>query len=471
MRNVSADVKALLVNDKTIDELDAISFPGFIHGYKELKNAKIMPGTTMPGDLMFKLYDSYGLPMEIIEKLANGARLDLDQKGFDEQMAITRQRTKRVIADTSPDQVKIQLNLPATDDHFKYLYEFNEFKQEYNVQSVTGHILHLDRAKGDLSYNVIVDKSNFYPESGGQECDCGQIIGTECGTVFNVCTVAQRNGFVIHTGQFVDPQKQFIVGSSVRLDVDNKRRTANTLNHTGTHLLNAAVKAVMDCVTYQKSSSVTHRQLRLELGVLGSEKIDSKHIRTLEQWLRDAVRRSSPVSVKTIDGYTLYASHDITLIPGEIYPDTGLRIVSIGSDGMISSNEPCCGTHTRNTGELLDICITNVKSTGRGSYLFTVVTGQTAIAAQQNGEHMLADVEQLQADFQGARQHNDKFGETLQHFRNRLTENEDTLPYMVRTKCLSALNQIDRKMKEAFREGLRYVLLLDNALFFFFFQI
>lgn len=473
MRNVSTDVKELLRNDTTIDELDAISFPGFIHGYKELKNAKLVPGTIMPGDLMFKLYDSYGLPMEIIEQFAQPAGLDLDRARFDEQMAITRQRTKKVIADTSPDRVKIQLNLPATADHFKYLYEFNAAKRQYVVESVTAQILHLDEAQDDHSYNVIVDKSNFYPESGGQECDCGQIVGTECGTVFNVHNVTLRNGCIIHTGQFPDAQKRFIAGSTVRLDVDNRRRTANTLNHTATHLLNAAVKAAMNCVTYQKSSSVTHRQLRLELGVLGSEKIDGKHIASIEQRLRDAVRSATPVSVRTIDGYTLYAAHDITLIPGEIYPDTGLRIVSINSDGLISSNEPCCGTHARNTGELLDICVTNVKSTGRGSYVFTVMTGVQAIAAQQNGEHMLADVERLQADFRASLQHNDKFGETLQQFRNRLCENEDTLPYVVRTKCLSALNQIERKMKEAFREGLRYVLLWFTTEFRlgFFFQI
>lgn len=459
--NVSSDIKQILYNDSTIDELDVISFPGFIHAYKELKKIN---GSCMPGDIMFKLYDTYGLPMEIIEKLAAANKLQLNHNGFNEHMQMTRNRTKNIIANdgTKEATIKINVSLPPTDNSLKYLYNFNSKTLEYDVPIIDdAKILHIEQVT-DNNFNVILNKSSFYNESGGQESDHGEIITNDI--VFNVNNVSEHNGCLIHSGQFVDANKKFAIGDSVTLRINNKRRTANILNHTGTHLLNACVKNITNCVTYQKSSSVTHQHLKLELGILSANKnkLDFEHITMIEQKLRQICRENISIDERTIDGYALYAANDITLIPGEIYPDKNLRIISIDSSQMmIKSREPCCGTHARNTNQLLDICIINVKSSGRSNYLFTMVTGKMAIKCQQNGINILSDVEQLKSDFNACREHNDKFSDILQQFRNRLHENEHQLPYVIRVKCLNIVNDIDRKMKDVFRETLRNFIITE----------
>lgn len=467
MSNVSSEVKQILQSDQTIDELDVISFPGFIQAYKELNKQKLSPNTCMPGEIMFKLYDTYGLPMEIIEKLAGANNLQLDNNAFNEHMEITRKRTKNIITsnDDAKDAIKVKLSvIPPTDDSHKYLYKFNTKTLEYDIPMINdAKILHIENANdNNNSFAIILNKTCFYNESGGQESDLGQMFTSDGAIIFNVNNVTKQNDMTIHYGQFVDAHRKFSIGDIINLRIDNKRRTGNILNHTGTHLLNASVKNITNSVTYQKSSLVTHQQLKLELGILSdtSAKLDLKHIELIEQQLRKICKENCSITVQTVDGYGLYAANDITLIPGEIYPDKNLRIITIASS-TLKSCEPCCGTHAQNTTELLDICITNVKSSGRSNYLFTMVTGKTAIDCQQNGLTILNDVEQLKTDFYASKERNDKFSDILQQFRNRLERNETEMPYVIRVKCLNIVNDIDRKMKDAFREALRNFMITE----------
>lgn len=175
------------------------------------------------------------------------------------------------------------------------------------------------------------------------------------------------------------------------------------------------------------------------------------------------------------DSHGLYNSEGVTLVPGEVYPDSKIRILTINNkDHNFTSKEPCCGTHASNTSELEDFCITNVKASGRRSFIFSGITGPKAtqvsfqqisfriffkkkvLQAHVNGKEIMNELIQMESVFDKEINQIDNFNSKIQQFRETLSQNNDfELPHIVRTKCLDIVDSIRKRIKDKSMESLK----------------
>lgn len=143
-------------------------------------------------------------------------------------------------------------------------------------------------------------------------------------------------------------------------------------------MLNAAIRTLFRKVTYQVSSAVTSESSKLEVGLIG-KRITKEDIADLENLVNKTITSSSQLNCQLCNASDILQENDVTMVPGEIYPETDLRLVTVKCDNLeLHSKELCCGTHVHNTKELRHFCITNLKQTNRARYAFTAVAGEKA---------------------------------------------------------------------------------------------
>lgn len=290
LRDSAADVRELLASQPQLGELldVAVEAPGFVPAFRELRalRGRFVDDAVMPGEVAFKLYDTYGLRAETIERLAEAEGLRFDGEAFAEQLGRARARTRSTFAagdDADGDDDRWLAGLPSTENELRYNYRFNFATREYYAPKVCVQVLAVKAVDSTTTpsvdgvppprhwCDVVLDQSNFYPESGGQQSDRGQMLKRSAGdAAVDVEHVRTARGGLVVVHRVAVPQPDWLrPGDMVELQLDGGRRTACTLHHTATHLLNACVRRATRAVCYQRSSSVTERGLRLELGVLG----------------------------------------------------------------------------------------------------------------------------------------------------------------------------------------------------------
>lgn len=151
---------------------------------------------------------------------------------------------------------------------------------------------------------------------------------------FDVTSVENVNGYILHKGFYKSDKGPLMIGSVGRLKVDEKFRLNCMRNHTATHLLNACLKKIKG-ITCQKSSKVTEKNLSFDVAVFG-DKLKSQEIMIIEDEIRRIIEIDKPVEINEVNSEKFLNYDDITLIPGETYPDTGIRIVEVKTDNLIS---------------------------------------------------------------------------------------------------------------------------------------
>lgn len=287
----AANVSEILASNPRLEEQDVVDAAGFAPAYRELQSLRAsMTDNVISGDFMFKLYDTYGLREEAIERLAEVEQMSLDRERFHECLREARARTKSTFAESTTVDRSAETafaGLAYTENELKYNYRFNFATREYYSPKIRVDVLAVHRVdKSGLLYDVVLDQSTFYPEGGGQESDRGQLIKeknklTSSALVEHVRSM--RGGVIVH--RVLMPETNWLcAGDVVELVQDSKRRTACTLHHTATHLLNACVRRVTKSVCYQKSSSVTAECLKLEMAVMG-KKIDVDVVKAVQQMI------------------------------------------------------------------------------------------------------------------------------------------------------------------------------------------
>uniref|UniRef100_A0A182NJT8 Alanine--tRNA ligase n=1 Tax=Anopheles dirus TaxID=7168 RepID=A0A182NJT8_9DIPT len=457
----SAETIVLLERFPQLDETDVLEHAGLGGAIKELTEAAT-PTKPLTGQTIHKMYDTYGLDEELLVKLGEIMQFSLDFRDYERYVRRLKDGHKHELAaqlqtrlsayETLRDSIGGNRALQPTRTERRYNYAFNKEKGVYEVAPCTTRLSLLldDEARGQ--WHIVTDQSNFYCESGGQQSDTGRV--TIGGRSFDVAGVTDHDGFVVHTIE-KHPDVNLSVGEQVVLQVDPNRRTQLTLHHTATHLLNAVVRQVVSLPMCQRSSAVTERCLRLELAVSG-DKIGLEQIAAIETEIRALITRDVPIGVSVSSASDLdFAT--ITTVPGETYPDRGLRVVSIG-DGV--SRELCCGTHATGTAELQDFAITNVTQSKNGCFTFHAVAGPAARKVHFLGAQIQNDVDQLRQDAeQNERQEDQTTIETrMQRLKNVLltgTDNNIHLPYCVRQRCLGVINALYQQLKDRSRESLR----------------
>lgn len=214
---------------------DVVDYPGFIAGCKSLDKMLSKTSNTaraFTGEMMYELYKSNGLDEEILIKIAESKKLQPDLVGFHNRTKQEKEKKKLLLASRNKGHAfQYFETLPVTENHLKYEYQFNESTKAYEISTVKAKILAVEEdVAGNGVYHIIADRSNFYSTAGGQACDVGEISNNDA--VFRVTDVSATNtGVIIHTGNFINGQLN--VGDSVELIVDQNKRTAATLHHTG----------------------------------------------------------------------------------------------------------------------------------------------------------------------------------------------------------------------------------------------
>lgn len=232
--------------------------PGMIDGIKEIeyhieewKNCKCR----LPGHMVFKLYDTYGLHTDIIEELAEVYRITVDQEGFQLALAETKRKTRaigqqkleidKVFNEEELLEHMIALNLPLTDCSAKYQYEISEGHYQFSTVETEVLLLLLDgkqmeKVTGRRSIGVILKSTNFYHESGGQEGDTGKLCGDNA--EISITDVVNIGGYIIHCGTL--EHGELSIGDRVSATICEMRRKGCMQHHTAAHLLNSAIKAI-----------------------------------------------------------------------------------------------------------------------------------------------------------------------------------------------------------------------------------
>lgn len=452
---MSNGVRDILLHNPKLAELNIYEYPAFIPAFYEFNRFKKSGKKEVSGELAFNLHTSFGLDLPLIKRIAEIDEMTVDVNAFEERM---NQMKLSIQTDFNEETLSMfDDNLPATSNDSKYDYSYDKNEQIYHTKPLESKILaifdgqKIVQSTADASsptVKLIFAESPFYYESGGQQSDEGFL--TKNDLKFPIKSLAMQRNFVIHEIER-DTENPLMTGDKIKLHVNDETRTECIRNHTATHLLNAAVRNTINFPTYQKSSAVSSSHLKIELAIMGP-KINEKNIATLEENVRELIRNNLAKKVRVINSQELEAERNVVMVPGEIYPDTGIRLVNFGDE---YSKELCCGTHAFNTSELISFTFLNVKSTGRMSYIFSATTGQSAIDALERGEEILKRLQKLSEDITV-----ENFLQILAETRKiaTLISSKNNIAYLKKVECQKLIYDIKEIIKQQSRSVLSELL-------------
>jgi alanyl-tRNA synthetase len=325
------------------------------------------------GEEVFRLYDTYGFPPELTAEIAREKGLSVDLEGFLAEMEKQRERARvsqRVITGSVHMRGKGELEVKATvtrkQTHFVGYKKYNSRSRvldlktnERSVQSV---------AEGG-EVDVILDKTPFYGEMGGQVGDTGELSSSK-GKVVITNTIRTPSDVLIHRGKLVEGS--ISIGDEVEAKVDVARRLDIARNHTATHLLQAALRQVLGGCVYQKGSLVEPERFRFDFSQLAP--ITKEELTKIEGQVNEWIRQNLKVKAKKLPYAQAVAEGAIALFE-EKYGEE-VRMLEIGEPAI--SKELCGGTHVSSTGEIAIFLIMSESSIGTGLHRIEAVTGRKA---------------------------------------------------------------------------------------------
>ena len=337
-----------------------------------------LKGTELPGDVVFKLYDTYGFPVDLTADIARERDLTVDQAGFEKEMESQRQRARAASKFGVGDQSGIK-----TDSVTKF--------SGYEVVETSGTIMAIYRngesvdsvSDGDEAA-LILDATPFYAESGGQVGDTG-VIETKNGS-FLVSDTRKSGKANVHFGKMQSGTLN--VADQATAKVDAERRAAIVLNHSATHLMHAALRQVLGDHVQQKGSLVAPDKLRFDFSHY--EGVTPEQLEQIENLVNEQVRKNIRADTRLMSYDDAVASGAMALF-GEKYDDE-VRVLRLG-DGF--SVELCGGTHVNSTGDIGVFKITSEGGVAAGVRRIEAVTGQGAmdwIDANQRMLYQIADM-------------------------------------------------------------------------------
>lgn len=337
-----------------------------------------LKGTVVPGDVVFKLYDTYGFPMDLTADIARERNLTVDEEGFEREMEAQRVRARSASSFGLDYNTLVKVDVPtefigygATHSSAKVIALYKE------GQSVTS------LNEGDEGV-VVLDRTPFYAESGGQVGDCGYL---QAGAArFDVRDTTKTGGAFLHHG--VVAAGGLKVGETVEAHVDADVRHATSLNHSATHLLHAALRQVLGEHVQQKGSLVDSQRMRFDFSHF--EAIKPEQIKALEDIVNAEIRKNTPVETEETDIETAKQKGAMALF-GEKYGDS-VRVLSMGGDFSV---ELCGGIHAQRTGDIGLMKITSEGGVASGVRRIEAVTGAAALAYLNAAEEQLKEAASL----------------------------------------------------------------------------
>ncbi|MDO6407554.1 alanine--tRNA ligase [Pantoea phytobeneficialis] len=336
-----------------------------------------LQGDTLDGETVFRLYDTFGFPVDLTADVCRERNLKIDEAGFEVAMEQQRQRAREASGFGADYNSVIRIDSASA---FK---GYDQLVLASTVQALFVDGQAVDQVSAGQDAVVILDETPFYGESGGQVGDTGVLAGNNA--EFSVQDTQKYGQAIGHIGKLT--QGQLRVGDRLNAQVDEERRARIRLNHSATHLLHAALRQVLGDHVAQKGSLVNDKYLRFDFSHF--EAMKPQEIRQVEDIVNAQIRRNLAVETNIMDLEAAKAKGAMALF-GEKY-DQRVRVLSMGD----FSTELCGGTHAARTGDIGLFRIQSESGTAAGVRRIEAVTGEGALAQVNAQSHQLQDIAHL----------------------------------------------------------------------------
>ncbi|MCZ5372066.1 alanine--tRNA ligase [Escherichia coli] len=336
-----------------------------------------LSGDTLDGETAFRLYDTYGFPVDLTADVCRERNIKVDEAGFEAAMEEQRRRAREASGFGADYNAMIRVDSAS---EFKG-YDHLELNGKVTALFVDGKAV--DAINAGQEAVVVLDQTPFYAESGGQVGDKGELKGANFSFVVED---TQKYGQAIgHIGKLAAGSLK--VGDAVQADVDEASRARIRLNHSATHLMHAALRQVLGTHVSQKGSLVNDKVLRFDFS--HNKAMKPEEIRAVEDLVNAQIRRNLPIETNIMDLEAAKAKGAMALF-GEKY-DERVRVLSMGD----FSTELCGGTHASRTGDIGLFRIISESGTAAGVRRIEAVTGEGAIATVHADSDRLSEVAHL----------------------------------------------------------------------------
>jgi alanyl-tRNA synthetase len=367
-----------------------------------------LKGDTIPGETVFKLYDTFGFPMDLTADVAREKNLKIDEAGFEK--AMEHQRATARAAGNFSMKGGAALELDGETAFLGY----DNLNNQGTVQALFIDGQKVDSLAAGAEAMIVLDETAFYGESGGQAGDSGFLKAD--GVVFQVKNTVKESSNHIHQGILVEGSVK--TGDQLTAEVDADKRAATALHHSATHILHAALRNALGEHVAQKGSLVTYDKLRFDFSHL--EAMTPQEVADIENRVNSEIRDNSEITTRLMNIDDAKNSGAMALF-GEKYDDE-VRVLAMGT-GIAAdqfSIELCGGTHAKRTGDLGLFKIISEASAAAGVRRIEAVTGQAALEFIANQE---ATLNTIARSVKGS---SDNVGEKVEQVvaKNRLLEKE-----------------------------------------------
>ncbi|PVD20508.1 hypothetical protein C0Q70_18664 [Pomacea canaliculata] len=420
-----------------INEEEAQFLKTLSRGHRLLERSinKLGSSTVLPGDIAWRLYDTYGFPVDLTLLMSEEKGLSIDMEAFEKAKLHSLEMSQAGGA-TVDDQINLDVHainelqnrgVTPTDDLPKYSYTA-DIEGNYTFEATKGKVIALrcnkqfvEEVTTGQECGVLLDRTCFYAEQGGQIYDEGFMVKDgEEDVEFKVKNVQVRGGYVLHIGIIEGTLR---VGDVMNLSVDEPRRCSIMKNHTGTHILNFALREVLKEAD-QRGSLVAPDRLRFDFTAKGAMSV--KEVQTAEEIVNKITSKNEEVYAKETALSVAKSIQGLRAVFDEVYPDP-VRVVSVGipveqleSDpmgpgGSLTTVEFCGGTHLRRAGHIGQFYIVSEEAISKGIRRIIAVTGTEAAKAQ----HRLEVLEKAVAELKEKVEKNSTTRECLDKKLNR----------------------------------------------------
>jgi alanyl-tRNA synthetase len=349
-----------------------------------LSEMKAKGVSQVPGSVIFKLYDTFGFPVDIVQDVVRDKNISLDMDGFEDDMQKQREKSRSVTSFTSIGDAFKELSASGYKPEFVG-YDLTMAESKVILIAEQGH--EVNEAEEGKMVEVVTELTPFYGEAGGQVGDTGKITGPDF-EIEITDTIKDPTGLIIHKGKVLSGK--IAKGEMVTLKVDHHNRETTALNHTATHILHAALKKILGDHVKQAGSMVGPDRLRFDFTHFSQ--VDTETIEKIEAIVNDKIQENVAVGTMEMDAEEAFKT-DATALFEEKYGDR-VRVVSLSD----FSKELCGGTHTSRTGNIGLFKITSESSIASGVRRIEAVTGKAAVDFIQKNERILQDISKMLKD-------------------------------------------------------------------------
>ena len=406
-----------------------------------------LEGDVIPGEIVFKLYDTYGFPMDLTADIAREKDLQIDQDGFDTCMLAQQTRARAASQFGADYHSRIKLQLDTEFEGYDHSKSSSEVLALFD-----GDGNELEHIKPGDRGILVLNKTPFYAESGGQVGDIGVICADQAR--FVVEDTQKINNSIIHMG--VVESGELSLSTPVNAEIDHEKRDATALNHSATHLMHAALRQVLGDHVSQKGSLVNEHYLRFDFSHF--EAVSAEQLRAVERLVNEQIRDNTPVRTQVMDLEQAKAKGAMALF-GEKY-DQQVRVLTMGTNDF--SVELCGGTHVRHTGDIGLFKIVSESSVAAGVRRIEAVTGAVALARMQQNESAILQASQLLkvkqddvvAKLEDILQRNRDLEKQIQGLNSKLASNTGT-ELADRAKQVAGINVLSCEIEGADAKSLR----------------